>query len=410
MLARRLYLIFILILSSFLFAQKPIKDLKPTIILISLDGFRADYLDKYEPKTLLEIARDGVRAKWLIPVFPTKTFTNHYSIATGLYPENHGIIENNIYDFGVVFSLSNREEVQNSRWWLGEPIWVTAEKQGVRTATFFFPGTEAEIKGKRPTFWKAYDASIPYEERVQTILKWLDLPVQERPQLLILYFDEPDTSGHRCGPESDCVADAIRRVDKQLRDLVDGLKERKIYKRVNLIIVSDHGMAEVQPKNLIFLDEYFDLKLAERILWTGEIIQIFPREGQKKTIIEKLSSIKNANCWEKESIPERFHYRSSHRIAPIICLADEGWHMTSKARYEQQKDRFSSGKPFGAHGYDNSLASMRAIFIAHGKAFKTRKVVEPFNSIDIYNIMAKVLGINPAKNDGNPKILRKVLR
>ncbi|RMG05393.1 MAG: alkaline phosphatase family protein, partial [Acidobacteria bacterium] len=179
MLARKLYLIFILILSSFLFAQKPIKDLKPTVILISLDGFRADYLDKYKPKTLLELARDGVRAKWLKPMFPTKTFTNHYSIATGLYPENHGIIENNIYDFGVVFSLSNREEVQNSRWWLGEPIWVTAEKQGVRTATFFFPGTEAEIKGKRPTFWKAYDANIPYEERVQTILKWLDLPVQE---------------------------------------------------------------------------------------------------------------------------------------------------------------------------------------------------------------------------------------
>ncbi len=410
MLVRRLCLIFILILSSSLFAQKPVKDLKPTLILISLDGFRADYLDKYKPKTLLELASSGVRAKWLTPVFPTKTFTNHYSIATGLYPENHGIIENNIYDFGVVFSLSNREEVQNSRWWLGEPIWVTAEKQGVRTAAFFFPGTEAEIKGKRPTFWKPYDASIPYEERVQTILKWLDLPAQERPQLLILYFDEPDTSGHRCGPESDCVADAIRRVDKQLGDLIDGLKERKIYKKVNLIIVSDHGMAEVQPKNLIFLDEYFDLKLAERILWTGEIIQIFPKDGQKKTIIEKLSSIKNANCWEKESIPDRFHYRASHRIAPIICLADEGWHMTSKARYEQQKDRFSSGKSFGAHGYDNSLASMRAIFIANGKAFKTNKVVEPFNSIDIYNIMTKVLGITPAKNDGNPKILRKVLR
>ncbi|MFN3329617.1 MAG: ectonucleotide pyrophosphatase/phosphodiesterase, partial [Pyrinomonadaceae bacterium] len=184
------------------FPQKPIKDLEPTVILVSLDGFRADYLEKYKPPTLLELAQKGVRAD-LIPVFPTKTFPNHYSIATGLYPERHGIVENNMYDFGTVFTIANREEVQNGRWWLGEPIWVTAEKQGRRTAAFFFPGTEAEIKGIRPKFWKEYDARIPYEERVKTILGWLDLPRTERPQLLILYFDEPDTSGHECGPESE---------------------------------------------------------------------------------------------------------------------------------------------------------------------------------------------------------------
>jgi len=157
-------------------AQKPIRDLKPTVILISLDGFRPDYLDKYQPNTLNRLAKNGIRAKWMIPSFPTKTFPNHYTIATGLYPEHHGIVENNIYDFGTVFTLGNREEVQNSRWWLGEPIWITAEKQGQKAGAFFFPGTEAEILGARPTFWKTYDGKIPNETLVDTILSWLDLP------------------------------------------------------------------------------------------------------------------------------------------------------------------------------------------------------------------------------------------
>jgi predicted AlkP superfamily pyrophosphatase or phosphodiesterase len=392
------------------FAQRQIKDLEPTVILVSLDGFRADYLEKYKPSTLLEIARKGVRAKFLIPVFPTKTFPNHYSIATGLYPEHHGIVENNIYDFGVVFTIGNRQEVQNGRWWLGEPIWVTAEKQGKRTAAFFFPGTEAQIKGIRPAFWREYDAKIPYEERVKTILSWLDLPKKERPQLLILYFDEPDTSGHECGPDSECVANAIKRVDEQIKNLIEGLKARKIFDKVNLIIVSDHGMATVKSENAVFLDSYFDLNLAERILWTGEIVQIFPKEGQRDFIAEKLKDIKNANCWKKEEIPERFHYRVSPRIAPIVCSAQEGWYLISRERYEERKKSPNFGAIRGAHGYDNQLESMRAIFIAYGKAFKKKKVVEPFVNIDIYNIIARVLKLSAAENEGNPKTVRRVLK
>ncbi len=164
------------LLQFYAFSQSLVRDLKPTVILISLDGFRYDYLDKYSPPTLNQLAKDGVRAKWMIPSFPTKTFPNHYTVATGLYPEHHGIIENNIWDFGVTFGLGKREEVQNSRWWLGEPIWVTAEKQGLRAGAFFFPGTEAEIAGKRPTFWKQYDGKIPNNDRVDQILTWLDLP------------------------------------------------------------------------------------------------------------------------------------------------------------------------------------------------------------------------------------------
>jgi predicted AlkP superfamily pyrophosphatase or phosphodiesterase len=183
---------------------KPIRDLRPTVILVSLDGFRYDYLTRYNPTNLNYLAWKGLRAKWLIPSFPTKTYPNHYSIATGLYPQNHGIIENSIYDpdFKAVFTLSNREEVQNGRWWLGEPIWVTAEKQGQKAASVFFPGTEAEIAGRRPTYWRTYDETIPNAQRVDTILSWLDLPLAERPTFLSLYFSDVDDAGHEFSPDS----------------------------------------------------------------------------------------------------------------------------------------------------------------------------------------------------------------
>nr|MDQ3323217.1 ectonucleotide pyrophosphatase/phosphodiesterase [Acidobacteriota bacterium] len=313
---------------SFVSAEEPIKDLKPTVILISLDGFHPRYLEKFKPPVLNELAKKGVRAKWLIPAFPTKTFPNHYTIATGLYPEHHGIIENNIYDagFDALFGLSRTEEVQNARWWLGEPIWVTAEKQGQRAGAFFFPGTEAPITGVLPTFWKKYDGKIPNSERVDTILSWLDLPQKARPTLYTLYFSDPDDAGHGFSPDSKETADAVQKVDGAVGRLVDGLKRRKIDKKVNLIIVSDHGMATVDQRNAVFLDDAFDLSKAGRILWTGEIVQIFPKAGAQREIIDNLQSkITRAQCWEKADVPARFHYNDSPRIAPVVCSADEGW-------------------------------------------------------------------------------------
>ena len=401
-----------LLCASFLisFAQKPIKDLESTVILISLDGFRYDYLDKFKPETLTKLAKNGVRAKWMIPSFPTKTFPNHYTVATGLYPENHGIIENNIYDFGTVFGLGKREEVQNSRWWFGEPIWVTAEKQGKRAGAFFFPGTEAEIMGERPTFWKEYDGKIPNEQRVDQILSWLDLPQSERPTVFTLYFSDTDDAGHDFSPESEELKKAVAKVDGDLKRLYDGLKKRKISKKVNLIVVSDHGMATVKPENSIILDEYFDFSKTERILWTGEIVQIFPKENAESAILENLQPIKNAKCWRKSEIPARLHYQASPRIAPIVCSADEGWYLTSKERLEERKKRADYGKIWGAHGYDNQVQSMQATFIAHGKAFKKGLIAEPFENIQVYNLMCSILGLKPAKNDGDFEKVKNLLK
>lgn len=408
--------VFLLIWSNQVFAaQKKIENLKPTVILISLDGFRADYFEKYQPKNLSNLAKNGVRAKWLIPSYPSLTFPNHYTIATGLYPQNHGIVGNSMFDleFQATFSLSKREEVQNGRWWQGEPIWATVEKQGQRAAAFFFPGTEAEIAGVRPTFWKSYDEKIAYSARVDQILEWIDLPVEQRPTFYTLYFDEPDHAGHEFSPDAKEVAEAIKKVDKQIGRLIKGLKKRKIFEKINLVIVSDHGMTAVKPSNFVIMDDYFDAAKAERIVWGSQVLHIFPKAAEEDAILKSLvlKKLEHANCYRKADFPRRFYYQNNSRIAPIVCMAEEGWKMTSREFYEKDKrENKLPTRDTGAHGYDNNLESMRAIFVAHGAAFKQNTIIEPFENIHVYNIMTRVLDLTPAKNDGNFEAAEKVLR
>jgi predicted AlkP superfamily pyrophosphatase or phosphodiesterase len=394
------------------FSQKPVKDLKPSVILISLDGFRYDYLDKYAPKMLNELAKNGVRAKWMIPSFPTKTFPNHYTIATGLYPEHNGIVENNVFDFDTVFTMSKRKEVENPRWWLGEPIWVTAEKQGQQAAAYFFPGTETEIKGVRPDIFRVYNGRVPNEMRVDKVLSWFDLPQKERPTIMTLYFSDTDDAGHEFGPDSEETKYAVWDVDQDIRRLMDGLKARKIDKDVNVIIVSDHGMATVDYQKTTFLDDYFNFdELTERILWTNEIVQVFPKPGKRDEIYSKINKLPHTTCWLKEEIPARLHYSDSSRIAPIVCSSEEGWLTTNHKYYDDMiKGLDDISRPRGAHGYDNKYQSMQATFIAHGKAFKRGFVSEPFANIEVYNLMCKILGLNPAKNDGDLTNIKQILR
>jgi predicted AlkP superfamily pyrophosphatase or phosphodiesterase len=394
-------------------AQKPIKDLKPTVILIALDGFRPDYLEKYQSKTINELAKNGVRAKWLIPSFPTKTFPNHYTVATGLYPDNHGIIENNMYDrnFDAEFRLDNAE-VRNGRWWGGEPIWVTAEKQGQRAASFFYPGTEADILGVRPTFTKEYNGRVPNELRVDTILSWLDLPQDKRPTMLTLYFSLIDDAGHEFSGDAIETRYEVQNIDRTIGRLVDGLKRRKIDKQANLIFFSDHGMATYKRRDAIILDEMFDPQLAERVFYVGEFVQIFPKGGKEDEIYNSIKSKLpvNAKIYRKSELPARYKFGKHPRIAPILVLPDEGSIVMTRKAYDQAKKDGGLNKLRGTHGYDNELESMRATFIAHGAAFKRGAVVEPFENIHIYNLMAKILGLTPARNDGNLEAVKNVLR
>jgi predicted AlkP superfamily pyrophosphatase or phosphodiesterase len=413
---RHSLLIACLLLSTGLTAcntSRAIKEFRPTVILISLDGFRYDYLEKYQPPNLWSLARDGVQAKWMIPSFPSKTFPNHYTIATGLYPQDNGIVENNVFDrsFNATFSMSNREEVQNGRWWLGEPIWITAEKQGQKTAPYFWPGSEAEISGARPTYWKPYDGKVSNEARVDTVLAWLDLPENERPTFLSLYFSDVDNAGHDFSPDAPETRDSVLKVDGDLGRLIDGLKARGVFAQVNLIIVSDHGMATQDPNNAVILDELIDTGLAEKILWATEIVSIFPNPGKEDAIYStlKVKLPSQAKVYRKAELSARYHYSNSPRIAPLLVLPDEGWIVTTRAKFEEWKAKNPANHLKGGHGYDNELPSMRAIFVAHGSAFKKGAIIEPFENVQLYNVMTRILGLNPAPNDGNDSVVAGAL-
>lgn len=368
------------------------------LILISLDGFMPDYLERFDTPHLDEIAREGVRAESLIPVFPTKTFPNHFSIVTGLYPSNHGIISNTMYDpvIDEWFSLGRQEAVSDAHWWEGEPIWVTAEKQGVTAATFFWPGSEAAIQGVRPSFWKPYDHDFPNEQRVDTVLAWLDLPQDQRPSIVTLYFADVDSEGHRYGPFSDETARAVAHVDSMIGLLVEGLEARGIYDDVNLMIVSDHGMSETSAERVIILDDYIDpdhLRIIDRSpLMMAEPVDIDVHEA-----IALLDAAPNLRAYHRDDVPERWHFRDHYRIPSIIAIADDGYTIATQEYYDRARDRIGGG----AHGYDIDLPSMHGIFLAHGPAFRKGETVGPFSSVHLYNIMTLLLGLEPSTNDGS---------
>lgn len=411
---KNLVLLLIVFLFSFSgFSQvKPVNDLKPTVVLISLDGFRYDYLDKYKPPFLNKLAKEGVRAKWMNPSFPTKTFPNHYAIATGLYPEHNGIVENNVYDFGEVFTMSDREKVREPRWWLGEPIWVTAQKQGQIASSYFFPGTETRIEEEQPKIWRAYNGKVPNEMRVDKVLSYFDLPTKERPTMITLYFSDTDDTGHEFSPDAEETKYAVWNVDRYIERLFKGLNQRKIDKKVNVIIVADHGMAAYYPNQVTFLDDYFNLdEMTEKILWTNEIIQIFPKAGKTEEIYSKINKLPHTTCWRKAEIPARLNYSDSKRIAPIVCSSEMGWITTNHKKYDDwYKDLDDLTRPRGAHGYDNKYKEMQATFIAHGQAFKKSYIAEPFENVEVYNLMCKILGLKPAPNDGKKDLAKELLK
>ena len=370
---------------------------KPTILLIALDGFRWDYRSLADTPNLDRLVASGVSAKGLIPVFPTKTFPNFYSMVTGLYPANHGIIANTMFDpvIGDTFSLGNREAVADGRWYGGEPLWVTAEKQGHLTAPIFWPGSEAEISGVRPSYWLEFDHWMPHAEKVRQVLAQLDLPPHRRPTFISMYFPDVDDQGH--GGNDSSLAASIAGVDTALGVLFHELTERGIMEEINVIVVSDHGMAATDSSRVIFLDDYVDLETAGVIDWSP-VLALRPPPAIEEEIY---AALKNAHPqlqinWRSE-LPTRLHYSSHYRIPPIIGIADEGWSVTSHAWYDVNPARFNGNN----HGYDNRLASMRGIFIGWGPAFKSGLQVPAFQNIHLYALMCALLDLEAAPNDGS---------
>ena len=372
------------------------------VILVSVDGFRADYLDRGLTPVLTRFAKEGVRATALVPVFPTKTFPNHYTIATGRWPGAHGIIGNEFFapDVGRRFEMTDRDAVRDARFWGAEPIWVTAERQGVTTATLFWPGSEASIGGVRPTYMLPYDDDMPDSARVRQVLAWMDLPSGRRPAFLTLYTSVVDAAGHKFGPDAPETRRAIMRADSTVGLLLAGLRSRHLEQQVNLIIVSDHGMAASSPRKVIHLDDYVD-RAAVDVDALSPVLMLRPRAGLEDSVYRGLRRASHLTTYRRGELPARFHLAESRRVPALVAVADEGWAI----RWRGESGRVG----LGDHGYDDSLASMRAIFLGHGPAFRRGVVVPEFRNIHIYALLAELLGIRPVATDGALDSVRAML-
>lgn len=409
---RRLTLLLLLLLSLWDGtgrAQTPTVDLKPTVILVSFDGWRWDYADKYPAPNVRSLMARGVSAA-LIPSFPSKTFPNHYTIVTGLYPGHHGVVANAVKDpaTGRRLTMSNSKEVQDPMWWGGEPIWVTVQRAGQAAAAMFWPGSEAPILGQRPRFWKKYDESIPGSRRVDQILRWLDLPVSTRPTLLTLYFSDVDAAGHDSGPDSSPVRNAVRRVDGYLGRLLSGLARRGLDGKVNIVVVSDHGMAASDADHVVVLDDYLPLNDVD-IVDLNPTLGLFPSPGREEAVYAALSGAHpRLKVYRRAETPAHWHYRDHPRIPPIMGVVDEGWQILRRSA--AQRSRSTRG-PVGVHGYDpRDAMTMRGIVVGAGPAFKSGVTLAAFENVHIYNALSAALGVTPAANDGDEAVARSLLR
>lgn len=368
---------------------------RPPVILISIDGMRPDYLARGVTPNLNALAAAGVRAAGMYPSFPSKTFPNHYSLVTGLRPDHHGIVDNTMEDTripGKRFSLGNAVAVADHRWWdEAEPIWVTAEKRGVRAGAMFWPGTEAKIHGVLPSRTMVFDGKLPADARTDTVLAWLDHGNEQGFGFLTLYFDDVDHAGHEAGPDGPKVSEALATVDHAVGRLLAGLAARKL--TANIVVVSDHGMANISDTRVVSIDRMAPAG-SYRLINSGTFAGLEALPGQDAMLAAALLKRReHVQCWRKADIPARFQYGKNPRVPPFFCLAEPGWTLVP-----EEKDR--ARVKGGAHGYDNMAPEMRASFIAAGPAFKTGVVLPAFDNVDVYPLVMRLLGLEPLVSDG----------
>lgn len=367
----------------------------PYVVMLSLDGFRWNYPDRANTPNLDKIAGKGIRSE-MKASFPTKTFPNHYTIATGLYPDHHGIVNNTFWDpqRGVLYKISDRSKVQDGYFYGGEPIWVTAEKQNVRSASFFWVGSEAKIKGYYPSIWKTYQHNFPFYQRADSVIAWLQLPKEKRPHLITWYLSEPDGTGHHYGPESQQITDTVQGLDKIVGYFLDKLEQLDIADEVNVIIVSDHGMQEISNQRVIKLQDYIKPQWMAGANGGNPVYNIWAKTGFKDSIANALANIPHIKYYTSATIPARLHYMGNERCGDFVAEADSSWSL-----FNSYVPNFTTA---GTHGYDNANQNMNAIFYAYGPNFKTQSSANAkLNNVDIYNIICKILKLEAANNDGD---------
>jgi predicted AlkP superfamily pyrophosphatase or phosphodiesterase len=381
------------------------------LILISLDGFRWDYTELFpaESPTLRALKRDGSSASALVPVFPSNTFPNHYTIVTGLYPANHGIINNDFFDAttGAVFHFNQPALAHDPRWWRGEPIWTTSVKQGRKAGSSFWVGSDVEIGGARPTYWRRFDSNVRFEDRLEELIDWMHRPPGERPAVVALYIEEVNGAGHRYGPRSAEVAAAIKLCDDRIAQLLARL--RAINVEPNLLIVSDHGMAATSVERIIKLEDYVE-RSAIQIDAEGSVVAMRPLKGDAASLVHTFRDVPHARAYLAGDLPPHFHLPPGDRVSPVWVLPDEGWHAVTQATFERLRRNFNvNGYLQGDHGYDPASPNMHGILIAHGPAFRRGRQIPPVENIHLYPLLCAVLQLVPAKSDGDDRLVQALL-
>lgn len=363
------------------------------VILVSIDGFRPDYLERGLTPHLNQLAASGVRAVAMRPSFPSITFPNHYTLVTGKRPDHHGIIDNVMDDAAINgrFTLRKQEAVADRRWWdQAEPVWVTAERNGVRSATMFWPGSEAEIHGVRPTIAPHFNGKLPASERVDTLLSWLDQPGQQF-SFMTLYFDDVDHAGHKFGPAAPETAEAVALVDRAIGRLLDGLASRHV--DANLVIVSDHGMTPISSKRVIRMDKVAPQGSYQEVV-DGPYAAMNATPGRAEELAAALlKPQQHMECWRKQDIPARMVYGSNPRVPAFVCLAEVGWSIVFN-------NELAAKVKGGMHGYDNLSSEMAATFIAAGPAFKRGVVLRSLDNVDVYPLLMRLIGVPALPSDG----------
>ncbi len=379
---------------------------KPYVILISADGFRYDYAQKYQAKNLLSLSRSGAKAKSMIPSYPSVTFPNHYTIATGLYPSHHGLVYNQFYDrvSNQSYSMSNRKAVEDPKWYGGTPLWVLAEQQGMLSASYHFVGTEAPIKEIQPSYWYKYSEGTDINFRIKKVIEWLQLPEEIRPHFITFYLSEVDHQGHNYGPEAKETQEAIAFVDKAVGMMVE--KVNALGLPVNFIFLSDHGMASVDTVTRINITTMVD---TSRFIFRGGGTSLHLYAKDTADILSTYAALKNRatdfTVYLRNEIPAKWHYDQTddlyNRIGDILVVP----------HYPKVLSSWKGRIAPGAHGFDPAIKKMHATFYAWGPQIKKGKKTGSFENVHVYPFVCQLLGLTyTEKIDGNPEVLKKLLR
>ena len=386
----------------------PAQQSKPYVVLVSFDGFRHDFAERYEAPTFQRMAREGARGE-MVPTFPSKTFPNHYTLVTGMHAGEHGLVGNDIYDpaTGREYGMGDDDAVTDPRWYGGEPLWVGAERQGMLSGVFFWPGSEAPIGGVLPTYVKPYDHDFPAAARVDTVLHWLRLPAERRPHFVALYFSDVDGAAHDHGPRSRQAAAAVSRVDGYLARLLDGIARLPQRDSVTVIAVSDHGMAEVRGEK-VYLADHISLE-GVRVAAQGPYAQLFfggDTAALNRAHATLRARLPHGRVYRRGEFPARFRYENP-RSGDLLVVMESPWQVYA----ERDDEEWEPGRVKGVHGFDPAERDMHGIFFARGPLIRPGTRVVPFDNVHVYPLVTHLLGLrsNPQAS-GRLEVLRPTLR